>query len=70
VSHVDRWILPKDYRGVGGRLFELLKQRKKNIPAPNAVMSNDGETRRGRGRPLTRGRRHRLIIHFWDEPDG
>jgi len=56
VSLVDRWILQKDYRGVGGRFFERLKQRKKNIPAPKAVMLYDGKKLRGRGRPLPRGR--------------
>jgi len=69
VSLVDRWILQKDYRGVGGRFSERLKQRKKNIPAPKAVMLNDGKKRMGRGRPLTQGGRHGLIIHFRDEPD-
>jgi len=69
MSLVDRWILQKDYRGVGGRLFERLKQGKKNIPAPKAVMLNDGKKRRGRDRPLTPGRRYWLIIHFRDEPD-
>jgi len=38
---VDRRILQKDYRGVGGRFSERLKQGKKNIPAPKAVMLND-----------------------------
>jgi len=70
VSLVDRWILQKDYRGIWGRFFERLKQRKKNISAPKAVMLNDSKKRRGRGRPLTRGERHGLIIHFRDEPDG
>ena len=32
-------------------------------------MLNDGKKRRGRGRPLTLGRGHGLIIHYWDEPD-
>jgi len=69
VSLVDRWILQEDYGGVGGRFFERLKQRKKNIPAPKAVMLNDGKKGRGRGRPSPRRRRHGLIIHFRDEPD-
>ena len=69
MSHVDRWILQKDYRRIGGRFFERLKQRKKNIPAPKAVMLTDGKKRRGRGRPLSQGGRHGLIIHFRDEPD-
>jgi len=69
VSLVDRWILQKDYRRVGGRFSERLKQGKKNIPAPKAVMLNDRKKRRGRGRPLTQGRRHGLIIHYRDEPD-
>jgi len=69
VSLVDRWILQKDYRGVGGRLSEQLKQGKKNIPAPKAVMLNDGKKRRGWGRPLTQRRGNRLIIHYRDEPD-
>jgi len=67
VSLVDRRILQKDYRRVGGRPFERLKQGKKNIPAPKGVMLNDGKKRRGRGRPLTQGRRHGLLIHFRDE---
>jgi len=70
VSLVDRWILQKDYRRIGGRFFERLEQGKKNIPAPKAVMLNDGKKRRGRCRPLTQGRRHGLIIRFRDEPDG
>jgi len=69
VSLVDRWILQKDYRGVSGRFAERLKQRQKNIPAPKAVMLNDGKKRMGRGRPLTQGRKHGSIIHFRDEPD-
>jgi len=69
MSLVDRWILQKDHRRVGGRLFERLKQGKKKIPAPKAVMLNDGKKRGGRGRPLTQGRGHRLIIHFRYEPD-
>jgi len=69
VSLLDRRILQKDYLGVSGRFSERLKQRKKNIPAPKAVMLNDGKKRMGRGRPLTQGRRHELIIHFRDEPD-
>jgi len=32
-------------------------------------MLNDGKKGRGRGRHLTQGRRHGLIIHYWDEPD-
>jgi len=48
VSHVDRRILQEDYGRVGGRFFERLEQRKKNIPAPKAVMLNDGKKRRGR----------------------
>ena len=69
VSLINRGILQKNNRGVGGRLSERLKQRKKNIPAPKAVMLNDGKKFLGRGRPLTQGGRHGLIIHFWDEPD-
>ena len=69
VSLVDRWILQKNYRRVGGRFSERLKQRKKNIPAPKAVMLNDGKKRGGRGRPLPQRRRHGLIIHYQDEPD-
>jgi len=53
VSFVDRWILQKNYRRVGGRFSEQLKQGKKNIPAPKAVMLNDGKKQRGRGRPMT-----------------
>ena len=70
MSPVDRWILQKDNRRVGGHLIEPLKQGRKNIPAPKAVMLNDGKKLRGRGRPLTEGRGHGLIIHFRDEPDG
>jgi len=69
MSLVDRWILQKDYRRVGGRFFERLKQRKKNIPAPKAVMLNDGKKRRGRGRPLTPLRRCGSINHYRDESD-
>jgi len=69
VSLVDRCILQKDYRGVDGRSRERLEQRKKNIPAPKAVMLNDGKKRRGRGRPLALKRGHGLIIHYRDEPD-
>jgi len=69
MSLVDRRILQKDYRRIGGRLFKGLKQGKKNIPAPKAVMLNDGKKRRDRGRPLTQGDRRGLIIHFRDEPD-
>jgi len=54
MSLIDRWILQKNYRWVGGRSSEQLKQGKKNIAAPKAVMLNDGKKRRGRGRPLTR----------------
>jgi len=61
--------MQKDNRGVGGRFFERLKQRKENIPAHKAVMLNDGKKRRGRGRRLTRERRHGLVIHYRDEPD-
>ena len=69
MSLVDTWILQKDYLGVGGRCSERLKQRKNNIPAPKAVMLNDGKKHRGRGRPLTRGKRHGLIIYYRDEPN-
>jgi len=69
MSLVDRWILQKDYRRIGGRCFERLKQGKKNIPAPKAVMLNDGMKRRGRNQPLTPGRGHWAIIHYRDEPD-
>jgi len=69
VSLVNRWILQKDYRGVSDRFSERLQQRKKNIPAPKAVMLNDGKKCMGRGRPMTQGKRHGLIIHFRDEPD-
>ena len=69
VSLVDGWILQKDYRRVGGRFFEQLKQGKKNISAPKAVMLKDGEKCRGRGRPLTLGGGHLLIIHDRDERD-
>jgi len=69
VSLVDRWILQKDYRRIGGRFFKRLKQRKKNIPAPKAVMLNDGKKRRGRGQPLTPGKGNGLIILYRDEPD-
>ena len=69
MSLIGRWILQKDYRRVGGCFSERLKQRHKNIPAPKAVMLNDGKKRRGRGRPLTQGRGHWLIIHYRDEPD-
>jgi len=51
VSLVDRWLLQKDNGGVGGRLFERLEQGKKTIPAPKAVMLNDGKKRRGRAVP-------------------
>jgi len=66
---IDRRILQKDYRGVGGRRFKRLKQGKKNIPAPKAVMLNDGKKRGCRGRPLTQGRGRWSIIHYRDEPD-
>ena len=71
VSLVDRLIMQKDYRGVSarGRSSEQLKQGKKNIPAPKAVMLNNGKKRKGRGKPLTQGRRHGLIIHYRDEPE-
>jgi len=69
VSLVDRWILQKDYRRVGGHSLKRLKPREKNIAAPKAVMFNDGKKRRGRGRPLTPGRGHGSIIHSRDEPD-
>jgi len=69
VSLVDTRILQKDYRRVGGRLFERLKQREKNIPAPKAGMLNDGNKRRGRGRPLTLVRRCGSVIHYREEPD-
>jgi len=68
VSLVDRRNLQKDYRGVSGRFSERLKQRKKNIPAPKAVMLNDGEKREDRGRPLTLVRRCGSVIHVRDEP--
>jgi len=69
VSLVDRRVLQKDYRGLGGRFAAHLKQRKTNIPAPKAVMLYDAEKCGGRGRPLTRGRGNGLIIHYRDEPD-
>jgi len=69
VSPVDRWILQKDYRRVSGRFSERLEHRKKNISAAKVVMLNNAKKRMGRGRPLTQGRRHGLIIHFRDEPD-
>jgi len=69
VGLVDRWILQKDYRRIGCRFFKRLKQGKKNIPAPKAVMLNDGKKRRGRGRPLNPGKGRGLIIHYRDEPD-
>jgi len=69
VSLIDRWFLQKDYRRIGGRFSERLEQGKKNIPAPKAVMLDDGKKRGGRGLPLTPGRVHGLIIHFRDEPD-
>jgi len=69
MSLVDRRILQKDYRRICGRLFKRLKQGKKNIPAPKAVMLNDGKKLMGRDRPLTQGRGRWLIIHYRDEPD-
>jgi len=69
MSPVDRRILQKDYRRIGGRLFKRLKQGKKNIPAPKAVMLNDGKKLRGRDQPLTQGRGRWSIIHYRDEPD-
>jgi len=69
MSLVDRWLLQKDYRRIGGRCFERLEQGKKNIPAPKAVMLNDGKKGRGRDRPLTLRRRHWSIIHYRGEPD-
>jgi len=69
VSLVDRWILQKDYRRIGGRSLERLKQGKKNIPAPKAVILNNGKKHRGGDRPSTPRRGHGLIIHFRDEPD-
>jgi len=49
VSLIDRRVLQKNYYGIGGRLFERLKQRKKNIPAPKAVILNDGKKHGGMG---------------------
>ena len=69
VGLIDRWILQEDYRGVGGRFPERLKQGKKNIPAPKAVMLNDGKKGRGGGQPLSRERRRGAINHDRDEPD-
>jgi len=69
VSLIDGWILQKDYGRIGGHFSERLKQRKKNIPASKTVILNDGKKRRGRGRPLTLGRQHGLIIHSRDEPE-
>jgi len=69
MSLVDRRILQKDYRRISGRRFKRLKQGKKNIPAPKAVMLNDGKKRRGRDRPLTQGGGHWSIIHYRDEPE-
>ena len=69
VSLVDRWILQNNDRRVGGRFFERLKQREKNIPAPKAVMLNDGKKGRGGGQPRSRGRRRGAIKHYRDEPD-
>ena len=69
VSLVNRRLLQKNYRRIGGRRFKRLKQGKKNIPAPKAVMLNNGKKRRGRDRPLTQGRGLTLIIHYRDEPD-
>ena len=39
------------------------------MPATKTVMLNDRKKRRGRGWPMTWGRRHGLIIHYRDEPD-
>ena len=69
VSLIDRRILQKDYQRIGARLFKRLEQGKKNIPAPKAVMLNDGKKQGVRGRPLTQGRRRGSIIHYRDEPD-
>jgi len=49
--------------------LERLKQRKKNIPAPKAVMLNDGKNSRGGCQALSRRCRHGTIIHYRDEPD-
>jgi len=69
VSLIDRWILQKDYRRMGGHFFERLKQGKKIIPAPKAVMLSDGKNGRGRGWPATQGDRHGLIIHYRGAPE-
>jgi len=69
MSLVDRRILQKDYRRICDRLFKRLKQGKKNIPAPKAVMLNDGKKLRCRDRPLTQGRGHWSIIHYREVPD-
>jgi len=69
MSLVDRWILQQDYRRIGARCFERFKQGKKNIPAPKAVMLNDGKKRGDRGRPLLPGKGNWSIIHYRDEPD-
>ena len=69
MSLVDRRVLQKNDRGVGGRFFERLKQRKKNIPAPKAVMLNDGNTSRSGGQPLTGRGGRGSINHYRDEPD-
>ena len=69
MSLIDRRVLQKNDRGVGGRFLERLKQRKKNIPAPKAVMLNDGKIRRGGGQPMSRGGRRGAINHYRDEPD-
>jgi len=69
VGLINRWILQKDHRRIGVRLFKRLKQGNKNIQAPKAVMLNDGKKSRGRGRPWSRGRRTSLIIHYRDEPE-
>jgi len=69
VSLVDRGVLQKDDRGVGGRFLERLKQRKKSIPAPKAVMLNDGKKSRSGGQPMTGGRGRWAINHYRDEPD-
>jgi len=69
MSLVDRRILQKDYRRIGGRFFKRLKQGKKNIPAPKAVMLNDGKKLKGRDQPLTQGGGRWSIIHYRDVPD-
>jgi len=44
-------------------------KERKTIPAPKAVMLNDGKKHRGRGRPLTHGGSHGAINHYRDGPD-